>query len=111
MLHRIVVPEAVNEGLAEELHSMTDGINSDPLAHFAVIFASLIHDLDHTGVGNDDLAKEDPSLSDLYRGRSLAEQKSVDMAWDCKYFSPILVKALITWKKYPQNSGLPFPCL
>ena len=85
MLNRIVVPEVLNEGLAEELHSMTDGINSDPLAHFAVIFSALIHDLDYSGVGNEDLAKEDADLAELYRGRSLAEQKSLDMAWDCKF--------------------------
>ena len=87
MLNRIVVPEVINEGLAEELHSMTDGINSDPLAHFAVIFSALIHDLDYSGVGNEDLAKEDADLAELYRGRSLAEQKSLDMAWDCKFSS------------------------
>ena len=34
-----------------------------------------------------DLAKEDADLAELYRGRSLAEQKSLDMAWDCKFSS------------------------
>jgi hypothetical protein len=59
-------------------------INSDPLTQFAVVFAALIHDVDHTGVRNGQLAKEDPhhDLADTRRSKkSLAEQtKHVDMA-------------------------------
>jgi hypothetical protein len=32
------------------LHDHTYGITSDPLTQFAVVFAALIHDVDHTGV-------------------------------------------------------------
>ena len=33
----------------EALHNSTFGISSDPLTHFAIVFAALIHDADHQG--------------------------------------------------------------
>jgi hypothetical protein len=57
------------------------GITSDPLTHFAVVFSALIHDVDHVGVSNGQLATENPSLAGKYNGQSLAEQNSVDIAW------------------------------
>lgn len=38
--------------------------------------------MDHTGVPNTQLAKENRSLATYYKGRSIAEQNSVDMAWE-----------------------------
>jgi len=58
------------------------GITSDPLTHFAVVFSALIHDTDHKGVGNPQLCKENPGLGEKYRFQSVAEQNSVDIAWD-----------------------------
>eukprot|EP00980_Cylindrotheca_fusiformis_P012653 scaffold3091_cov117-Cylindrotheca_fusiformis.AAC.5 len=57
------------------------GITSDPLTQFAVVFSSIIHDVDHPGVPNAQLVKEDTRCAQIYK-KSIAEQKSVDIAWD-----------------------------
>ncbi len=74
---------AVEHHIAEEqdVHDSTYGITSDPLTQFAVILASLIHDVDHPGVPNYILIKEDPAMGDLYKNHAVAEQNSVDVSW------------------------------
>eukprot|EP00980_Cylindrotheca_fusiformis_P017298 scaffold5354_cov110-Cylindrotheca_fusiformis.AAC.3 len=57
------------------------GITSDPLTQFAVVFSAVIHDVLHPGVPNTQLVKENSRWARLYK-KSIAEQKSVDMAWD-----------------------------
>ena len=57
------------------------GLSSDPLAQFAIIFSALIHDVEHVGVPNAQLAKEKPGVAAKYQNRSLAEQTSLDVAW------------------------------
>jgi hypothetical protein len=68
--------------VAAQIHDYTYGITSDPMAVFAIIFSALIHDVDHQGVSNDRLAKEEPEMGETYRNKSLAEQNSLDVAWD-----------------------------
>ena len=87
-LSRIVAADDVFdniEGHASSLeskkHDHTYGITSDPLTQFACIFSALIHDVDHQGVPNTQLVNEDARLAAKYRGRSVAEQNSVDIAW------------------------------
>eukprot|EP00980_Cylindrotheca_fusiformis_P015724 scaffold4542_cov110-Cylindrotheca_fusiformis.AAC.1 len=58
------------------------GITSDPLTQFAVVFSALIHDVDHPGVPNTQLVKENTRCAQIYKNKSVAEQKSVDIAWD-----------------------------
>lgn len=88
LLSRIVKPEFVNYqrdsvfAIASDMHDYTYGITSDPLTHFAIMFSTLIHDVDHTGVTNPRRNEEDPSLAQKYKSRSIAEQNSVDIAWD-----------------------------
>lgn len=88
LLNRIVIPEQVNyqrknvKAIASDLHDYTYGITSDPLTQFAVIFCCIIHDVDHRGVSNFQLANEFPDLAVKYKNRGLAEQNSVDIAWD-----------------------------
>lgn len=87
LLNRIVIPEDVNyrksaKAIASDLHDYTYGITSDPLTQFAVIFCALIHDVDHRGVSNFQLANEIPEMAIKYKNRGLAEQNSVDIAWD-----------------------------
>ena len=92
LVKRIVAPdlsaadiEIAQDGeglLASHLHDFTHGINSDPMALFAIAFSALIHDVDHRGISNIQLAKEEPTMAELYRNKSLAEQNSVDVAWD-----------------------------
>jgi 3'5'-cyclic nucleotide phosphodiesterase len=85
LLSRIVAPEielntsGSNEFLA--LHDHTYGITSDPLTQFSVILSALIHDLYHPGVTNAVLVKENSKIASLYKNKSIAEQKSVDDAW------------------------------
>ena len=80
LLSRIVAPQASQTD--KNLHDHTYGITSDPLTQFAVVLSALIHDVDHRGVPNFLLVKEDAELADLYQNKSVAEQNSVDMAWD-----------------------------
>lgn len=71
-----------NKKLASHLHSYTHGINSDPIVMFAVLFSALIHDVDHPGVSNRQYATEHPLLGERYHHKSVAEQNSLDVAWD-----------------------------
>lgn len=71
-----------NKKMASHLHNYTHGINSDPVTLFAILFSALIHDTDHPGVSNGQLSKEKPRLAEHYHGKSIAEQNSLDVAWD-----------------------------
>lgn len=84
LLSRIVAPDIdVEDGdLASNLHDHTYGITSDPLTQFAVVISALVHDVDHVGIPNFLLAKENPRLASQYENQSVAEQNSVDIAWD-----------------------------
>ena len=88
LLGRIVTPQQVdyNAGCAEailrDIHKQTFGITSDELAQFAVSLSALVHDVDHPGVPNPQLAKENPELADKYKNQSIAEQNSIDISWD-----------------------------
>ena len=69
------------------LHEKSLGIHSDPLTQFACAFSALIHDLDHQGIPNFVLVQEDDPLAHKYNGKSVAEQNSVDLAWQI-FMSP-----------------------
>lgn len=76
-----------SELLAAHIHNQTYGIVSDPLTEFAVVLSALIHAVDHRGISNEDLAKEEPDLAKKYKGKCLTEQLSIDKAWK-KLMSP-----------------------
>jgi hypothetical protein len=92
LLKRVVTPDISKEDLAQAerdrnhlascLHAFTHGINSDPVALFAIVFSALIHDVDHRGVSNTQLGKEEPEMGQHYKHKSIAEQNSLDIAWD-----------------------------
>jgi hypothetical protein len=93
LLKRIVAPELSteqleqakkngNKDLAFHLHDFSHGLVSDPMAVFAITFSALIHDADHRGVSNAQLAKENEDMAALYKNKSVAEQNSLDVAWD-----------------------------
>jgi class 3 adenylate cyclase len=94
LLGRVVTPNiSSNQGdsvadqkarnqMAAQIHDFTHGLTSDPLASFALVFSGLIHDVDHLGISNVQLAKEQPELAEYYRNKSVAEQNSLDIAWD-----------------------------
>ena len=52
------------------------------MARFAVVFASLVHDVDHTGFPNARLVAECDPLAVQYGNRSVAEKRSIAVAWD-----------------------------
>ena len=54
----------------------------EPTTQFAIIVSSLIHDVAHPGVPNTQLVAEGDKLAVLYNNKSIAEQNSVDCAWN-----------------------------
>jgi 3'5'-cyclic nucleotide phosphodiesterase len=87
LLKRIVASEDMKENLDEavtlkHLHDHTFGIATDPLWQFAVVFSALVHDVGHPGVPNTRLAFEEPLTAEKYSNRSIAEQRSLDVAFD-----------------------------
>jgi class 3 adenylate cyclase len=94
LMKRIMSPEGIDwdlEGvsnederrveIARQVHEVTYGLSSDPLMQFSVVFSALIHDVDHTGLTNRELIDMNAPLADLYRSKCVAEQNSVDVAW------------------------------
>ena len=56
------------------------GVATDPLVHFTLVLAALIHDVDHPGVPNTQLVKENTRNAQIYK-ESIAEQHSLDTVW------------------------------
>jgi hypothetical protein len=81
LLKRIVAPTEKDDNERDH-HDHTYGITSDPLTQFAVVLSALIHDVDHSGVPNTQLINEGSRLAAIYKGKSVAEQNSVAMAWN-----------------------------
>jgi len=86
LLSRIVAPSELDfentHQASSTLHDHTYGITSDPLTQFSCILSALIHDVDHSGVPNSQLIKEQASIAAVYKNKSIAEQNSVDIAWE-----------------------------
>ena len=81
LLQRVINADKNGEwGAKENEHAWI--IASDPLTQFAIVFAALIHDVDHTGVPNAQLVKEKAHVASLYKNRSVAEQNSLELAWE-----------------------------
>lgn len=59
----------------------TKDITSDPLTQFTVVYAALIHDVDHCGVSNDQLVKEKARIASIYENKSVAENHSFHLSW------------------------------
>ena len=85
LLQRVTGGEELSKmdgSLTKESHYETYGIKSDPLIQFAIVFSALVHDVQHPGVANGQLVKEGTEIAKKYQGKSVAEQRSVDIAWD-----------------------------
>ena len=90
LLSRVVTPDQINyesmcytpKAAPDKLHDFTFGITSSPLIHFAVTLSALIHDVDHPGVPNAVLVQEGTDMAIAYKNKSVAEQNSVDLAWE-----------------------------
>jgi 3'5'-cyclic nucleotide phosphodiesterase len=73
-------PRSAGE-IAKEMDQKTFSIASDPLLQFTLVFAALVHDVDHIGVSNQQLIKESSPIASLYKNRSVSEQNAVDISW------------------------------
>jgi class 3 adenylate cyclase len=95
LMKRIMSPEGIDwdlEGITDEnerhieiarqVHNVTYGMSSDPLMQFSVVFSALIHDVDHTGLTNKELIDVKAPLAEVYRAKCIAEQNSVNVAWN-----------------------------
>jgi len=82
LIKRMIDINADEDRETELLHKATFGISSDPLTQFAIIFAAVIHDVDHSGVPNTQLIKEGVDIAKKYSNKSVAEQNSVEIAWE-----------------------------
>jgi 3'5'-cyclic nucleotide phosphodiesterase len=107
LLNRIIGKQKGEKGGEEEYVSY--GILNDPVTQFAVVLSALVHDVgmsfqplvsislscpvlsrtsfchtvsDHYGVPNAQLVNEGASIAEKYRGKSVLEQNSVDVAWE-----------------------------
>jgi 3'5'-cyclic nucleotide phosphodiesterase len=81
LLGRIMERDLELKREGQDTVSSTSSITSNPLTQFAIVFAALIHDLDHQGVSNAQLVEEGHSIALAYDGKSVAEQNSIDVAW------------------------------
>jgi class 3 adenylate cyclase len=94
LLQRVTSPDDVDyqredvqekhrlSAVASDLHQRTYGITSDPLAHFAIVFAALIHDVDHPGLTNRQIVQQQDPMAIQYHNQSVAEQNSITKARD-----------------------------
>jgi hypothetical protein len=60
-----------------ETRPVTYGLRDDPLMQFALLFSALIHDVQHQGIPNRQLANEDDGLAIKYNDQSIAENQSL----------------------------------
>ena len=70
------------------------GLRNEPLAMFALVFAALIHDVEHQGIPNRQLASENDRLAVLYNDQSIAENWSLYIA-----FSELLQDEFVDLRK------------
>jgi class 3 adenylate cyclase len=54
----------------------------DPITQFAIVFSALVHDVDHMGVSNSQLLQENTPTAHRYKGKCIAEQNSIEVAWN-----------------------------
>jgi hypothetical protein len=66
---------------AEEQPPDTYGFKDDPLMQLAMMFAALVHDVEHKGIPNRQLANEDDDLAILYNDTAIAEHHSLCLAF------------------------------
>lgn len=83
LLQRIASPDVKKKDCETEqdYYNYTFGISSDPLTKFAIVFSALIHDVDHQGVSNTQLSKEEDPMAEAYNHKSILEQHSLELAW------------------------------
>ena len=81
MLSRVVVVDANNKAVNDDKEGFRKDITADGLLQFAIVFAALIHDVDHSGLPNAALVSQNAPVAIKYHGKSVAENNSIDIAW------------------------------
>ncbi|KAG7363090.1 PAS domain containing protein [Nitzschia inconspicua] len=81
LLKRVILAEQERVDSATS-DSYATKIASDPLTQFSIVFSALIHDVDHSGVPNGQLIKEEAHVATLYNNKSVAEQNSLDLDFE-----------------------------
>lgn len=77
----------VDLALNSEIHALSKskprmfGLRTDPLMQLLLIFVGLIHDVEHQGIPNRQLALEDDELAILYNDQSIAENRSLTIGF------------------------------
>ena len=68
----------------EEVKCSKDNLRfeEDPLMHLSLLFAALIHDVDHLGIPNAQLVQENHPLAIQYNDQSIAEQRSLFLGFN-----------------------------
>ena len=79
MINRIVQQNSGADKVSIN-NTYTRSIASDSLTKFAVVYAALIHDVDHQGVTNSVLVAEKSPVAAMYENKSVAEQNSITVA-------------------------------
>lgn len=73
---------SINSKAAEKIENRkTYGLKNDPLMALAMLFSALMHDVEHKGVPNRQLVQESHELAILYNDQSVAEQRSLAVAF------------------------------
>jgi 3'5'-cyclic nucleotide phosphodiesterase len=81
MLDGVTTKNNANMDIGYHIHDFTYGMHLDPITIIAILLSGIIHDVDHHGVSNIQLMKEQPIMENLYQHQSVAEQNSVNIAW------------------------------
>mmetsp|Transcript_6137 Transcript_6137/g.15178 ORF Transcript_6137/g.15178 Transcript_6137/m.15178 type:complete len:523 (+) Transcript_6137:60-1628(+) len=89
----MILHQIPNERLA-----YTHGFRDDPLMQFCLLFSALIHDVDHRGLPNRQLALDDEDLAMRYNDQSIAENNSLYVSF-CELRKP----------KYARLKSMIFP--
>ena len=76
VFRRIVAPnkDDVGDDDGKSLFDHTYGLTSDPLTQLAVVMAAIFHDVQHPGVPNSQMSKEQMDVAIFYQHESVAEQ-------------------------------------
>ncbi|KAG7359292.1 3'5'-cyclic nucleotide phosphodiesterase [Nitzschia inconspicua] len=84
LLQRVATTDVKKKDVSneKEYYDFTFGISTDPLTKFAIVFSALIHDVDHAGVSNGHLVKEDDPIAVIYEGLRSMEQHSFTLAFE-----------------------------
>ena len=67
--------------MIQEENTNLFGLRQDPLMLFGLVFAALIHDVEHQGVPNRQLVVEDDELAVMYNDQSIAENRSLSIGF------------------------------